>query len=193
MKNIYNIFQKTEEENYNYCEYDYDYIKGKNIKISETFLKTFLRIKFSNFITRYLNFNILEKIENSYKIFSKNNKKMKNEELIEKKKLYLFSKFLYYVFQKNIIENTLVFQIILNIYLITIQIDKNNFLRDCTNCNCDIFYKCKSLLTDNIIEFAPEKIIYDNYSKRYVLLNNLCRYPGNQFLITKKMILKIYL
>ena len=182
MKNIYNIFQKTEEGNYNYYEYDNNYIKGKNIKLSETFF----HIKFSNFITRYLNFNILEKIENSYKIFSKNNKKMKNEELIEKKKLYLFSKFLYYVFQKNIIENTLVFQIILNIYLITIQIDKNNFLNDCTNCKCDIFYECKSLLTDNIIELAPEKIIYDNYSKRYVLLDNLCRYPGNQFLITKK-------
>ena len=182
-KNINNIFQKIEEENYNYYEFERpdDYTNGKNI-ISETFFT----IKFSNFIARYLNFNILEKIENCYKIFSANNTEMEDEELIEKKKLYLFSKYLYYVFHKNITENTLVFQIIINLYFITNQINKNNFLNDCTNCVCDIYYKFQSLISDNIIEFDPEKIIYDNYSKRYVLLGDIYWIGNNAFLITKK-------
>jgi len=183
IKNINNIFQKTEEENYNCYEIHLDnYIYGKNInKISETFGV----IKYSNFIKKNLNLSILEKIENCYKIFS-TNKEMKNEELIEKKKLYLFSKFLYYVFQKNITENTLVFQIIINIYFIIIQINKKNFLNDYTNCKFDIYYKFTNLLTDNIIEFTPKKIFYDNYSQRYVLWGKLDCGGEYQFLITKK-------
>jgi hypothetical protein len=83
IKNIYNIFQKTEEENYNYYEIKLDnYINGKN-----TNKESVWSIKFSDFIKNNLNFNILEKIEKCYKKFFKNNKKMKNEELIEKKKI----------------------------------------------------------------------------------------------------------
>ena len=154
------------------------------------------KIEFKSFISSYLNFNIIKKLENRYKEYQKIISVVKNEEFkLENYKLYLFAKFLYYVFQKNLSENTLNLQIMLNLYIIIKQLNTdscyyplyyyyfNNF--HCLNKNA---YKDKYSLLKQFqylenritLDIRIDKILYDTYSHRYIIQ------AFNNFLISQK-------
>ena len=115
LKDIDNIFLTS--KNGNFTEFNGELFHGHNrnkVDSSEYCSK----IQFKSFISNYLNFNIIKKIENKYKEFQNITSVVKNEEFkLENHKLYLFAKFLYYVFIKNLSEKTLNLQIMLNLYI----------------------------------------------------------------------------
>ena len=142
-----NNVDKHKKEYYGHIIRNTNYIKGNNYTefklernhyyegINQVFKCEKLKekerkINFINFIQKYLNFNIIEKIETSYKNFLKEfnkrkenikkNVKQKKIEFSEEfnEKLYSFSKFMYYVFQINYSRKNLNLQIIYNIFYV---------------------------------------------------------------------------
>ena len=198
------------ESGVNYGEFIYkidenkiDYINSHlNDKENEVMMCGVI-IKYSNFIKDFLYFDINELIENSYKKFNKkfsennistNNKQIKDLNM----KLYIFSKYLYYVFYKNYKEKNLCFEILLNLVYICLQIykpelyskknkDRKNFDVNKTFFLDDIgtlFYKLKDYdnfsvpeeIRHNLNSHHPSNyfkdIFYDIYSKRYVIISD---------------------
>ena len=118
IRNTNFIFFKSKEGNYTEYNYkNYYYCEGINqiSKNNEINDKENKKINFSSFIKKYLNFNLIGKIEKIYREyqieFNKGKEKLKNENKYDKNKikiskemntkLYLFSKFIYFVFERN--------------------------------------------------------------------------------------------
>lgn len=100
---INNIFLNS--KNGNFTEFNGEIFHGYNCNKIDN-INYGRKIIFNSFISNYLNFNIIKKIENKYKKFKNIISKVNNEEYkAENHKLYLFAKFLYYVFKKNLSEN----------------------------------------------------------------------------------------
>ena len=186
LKDIDNIFLTS--KNGNFTEFNGELFHGHNrnkVDSSEYCSK----IQFKSFISNYLNFNIIKKIENKYKEFQKKASVIKNEEYkLENHKLYLFAKFLYYVFKKNLSEKTLNLQIMLNLYIIIKQLNNGSsyfdpkysyFFNNFHNSGKNIFKDKYSLLDKfyylknySTIDVEIDKIYYDIYSQRYIIISS---------------------
>ena len=106
--NVYSCYSNHLHKGYNYNYYLDNYFHSSN------------EILYSSFISKCLNFNIIKKIEDKYTIYQKI--KFNDEKIKHNKKIYLFSRFLYYVFQINLSKNNLIFLILLNLYCVTLQL-----------------------------------------------------------------------
>ena len=119
------IYFKSESGNnydgFNYMHYPFfdgiNISSQSNEKNISSYNKT---IHFNNLISKYFNFDINKLIEKRYndfnKIFDEKNKSKDFKEVKDlNSKLYLFSKYLYYVFAKNYAKNNLDFQILINL------------------------------------------------------------------------------
>ena len=117
IRNTNFIFFKSKEGNYTEYIFECNYCEGIN-QISKKYKKYAgenRKINFRYFISKYLNFNLIGRIEKLYKEFQKEFIKGKEKLKFENKydinkikmseemntKLYLFSKFIYFVFEKN--------------------------------------------------------------------------------------------
>ena len=138
------------------------------------------KVDYKEFMLKFLNFDIIKLIEDKYKEYNKKIKtKDKNDVINLNKKLYIFSKFLYYVFVKNYTNKNLCFQILFNLAIVCLQI--NNVKKD----NLSFFGNLKQSLSvsdeyniiKNIINQFNQKvnankfneIFYDKYTKRFVV------------------------
>jgi len=203
LKDIDNIFLTS--KNGNFTEYDGELFHGHNLnKVDSSEYGS--DIKFKSLISNYLNFNIIKKIENKYKEFQNITSVVKNEEFkLENHKLYLFAKFLYYVFIKNLSEKTLNLQIMLNLYIIIKQLNKFGpgfdplyfyFFKNFQNLNKNVFKDKYSLLKEfkylkSNITLNPriDKIFYDIYSQRYIII----QFSNSFFISQKNSITDIFL
>ena len=115
LKDIDNIFLTS--KNGNFTELIGEIFHGHNSnKVDSSEYGS--KMQFKSFISNYLNFNIIKKIENKYKKFQNKISDVNNEEYkLENHKLYLFGKFLYYIFKKNLSTKTLNLQITLNLHI----------------------------------------------------------------------------
>lgn len=163
------------------------------------FWKEIVKVFFNSFISKYLNFDIISTIEKTYEKFlmefnkgkeksQKSNSEIKVAEEMNSK-LFLFSKLIYYVFQKNLSKNTLNFQIIVNIFYVInnlykfeskkeIDILSNYFIN-----NFSAFKKIyqnkkyseaiylKSGFSHHQKFFYYRKVFYDSVSKRNIIVS----------------------
>ena len=128
IRNIDWIFFKSEEGNYTEFKRCGGYLSkndginqvSKNEEKNDPYQNI---IKFKYLISEFLNYNIIKKIENQYKKFNKKNEERKkwiNNQDLEfetnmNSKLYIYSKFIYYCFEKNYSKQNLNMQIIINL------------------------------------------------------------------------------
>ena len=204
IRNTNFIFFKSKEGNYTEYIFECNYCEGIN-QISKKYKKYAgenRKINFRYFISKYLNFNLIGRIEKLYKEFQKEfikgKEKLKKENKYDKNKikiseemntkLYLFSKFIYFVFEKNYKKNNLNFQIIFNIFFIVynrsttkkqiIDIFEHYFIED-FSCNPKFnnknYKEIKYLSSEFILErrLGYEKIYYDKSLKRFIILDGL--------------------
>ena len=220
IRDIRDIFFHSEVgkyEEFYYIQYGGNVYSGinKNSKEKINMKKHNKSINYKKIISKFLNFNIIKKINDKYIRFQKRFKeeagklkkgnpymnyeeRIKGMELINEK-IYLFAKYIYYIFETNYSQNNLIFQIILNLfwvimyfkeaekskvaeaYLTLDEIKKYNFniFIHCflNNYAYDYFHKSDyEIIKEMNVHMEYEgktvtlsKFFFDIYSKRYIL------------------------